>query len=208
MAWGRCNVLFLTIGLPVNVEKTSLQVKNIVVLEDLHRKITGVKRQWSTKQHVLISHSEIVPWLWRRRVRASYWIQETAGIGPKAQPVTPQGCRVTCWRSVCHLVGTQRGPEHREWHSERTSRWEKRNIPTSRPGQYNLFCPHSPVRLQCWEGCKNIAKLTKKDKNLGMRFLLSDLAVWVGSRWGLISWCSWDKWFLSVEAGNAGEKNI
>lgn len=39
---------------------------------------------------------------------------EAAGIGPKALPVIPQGCRVTFWWGVCHLVGTERGPEHRE----------------------------------------------------------------------------------------------
>lgn len=135
VVWGRCNVFFLTIVLPFNMEKASLHVKNNVVLEDLHRKITEVKRQRSTNQRVLVSHSEIFSQShpWRRGVRASSWIWEAAGIGPKALPVTPPGCRVPCWWGVCHPVGTQRGPEQGEG-STFSSMWKERNILTSRPG--------------------------------------------------------------------------
>lgn len=195
MVWGRGNVFFLTIGLPVNVEKASLEVKNVVVLEALHRK---VKRQQSTKQCVLISRSEIVSRAnpWKRRVRASSWVWRLLELDPKLCLCHPRDAEFPVGGECVALWGHRGDLSTESGHSERTSRWEKKNIPPSRPGEYNLFCPHSPhskppVCLQRSEGFKNIVKLTKKKtKNLGMMFKLFDLAVWVGVRWVLISWCN------------------
>lgn len=72
--WGSCHVFFLTVSLPVSVEKASLHVKNIAVFVDLHRKITEEVKK--VAKHKPVHTREIVSWTQarRRRVRATSWL--------------------------------------------------------------------------------------------------------------------------------------
>lgn len=55
---------------------------------------------------------------------------------------------------------------------------------------------------------KILQRWQKKTENWGWcSYCLMLLFGW-GSRWALISWCNWDKWFLSVEPASRGEKYL